>query len=210
MATDRTFYEVLGVDPGSEIAVIREAYRRRARQRHPDVAGPGPGAGEDMAEINRAWKVLSDPTSRAEYDSRIHRGSAAARAERIATPGFARVDGVAPLAPARVSWRALLALAAMGAAFVLLVDAFSSPNAPTKPDQLLASGSCVVLDARSEAVEVSCDGPHDAVVRQLVAFDRTCPFATEPHRDRQGMGIACLDVLGSGIGVGVQQGNESG
>jgi hypothetical protein len=39
---------------------------------------------------------------------------------------------------------------------------------------------------------VDCLGEHTGVVRTLVGFDMTCPTDTQPIRDRQGMGIACV------------------
>jgi hypothetical protein len=51
----------------------------------------------------------------------------------------------------------------------------------------------VVIDANQLANEVPCDQQHYGVARTLVGFDMTCPTDTEPYRDRQGMGIACVD-----------------
>jgi len=42
------------------------------------------------------------------------------------------------------------------------------------------------------AVEIDRAGPHDGVVQQLIGFEMTCPTDTEPYRDRQGMGEACV------------------
>jgi hypothetical protein len=39
---------------------------------------------------------------------------------------------------------------------------------------------------------VNCRGEGDVVVEVIVAFDATCPTGTEPHRDRLGLGIACV------------------
>jgi hypothetical protein len=39
---------------------------------------------------------------------------------------------------------------------------------------------------------VPCDDLHDGVVADFVPFDTSCAIGTEPHRDRQGMGIACV------------------
>ena len=59
-------YRVLGASPDASAEELHRAYRRRARELHPDVAG---GGGEDaMRELNDAWAVLADPELRAEYD----------------------------------------------------------------------------------------------------------------------------------------------
>ena len=51
----------------------------------------------------------------------------------------------------------------------------------------------MAFDSTQAVYEVSCDGPHDGVVRQLIGFDRICSSDTFGYRDRQGMGIACLE-----------------
>jgi curved DNA-binding protein CbpA len=60
-----THYEVLGVAPSASAAEIKRAYRRQARQHHPDVAGNGDAA---MRALNRAWETLGDPARRRAYD----------------------------------------------------------------------------------------------------------------------------------------------
>ncbi len=60
-------YELLGVDRDADDAAIKKAYRRAARQYHPDV-NPDPHAQERFKEISRAYEVLSDPQKRAAYD----------------------------------------------------------------------------------------------------------------------------------------------
>lgn len=61
----RDFYEVLGVTRTAEHETIRRAYRRLARQYHPDL---NPAAAEQFKEISAAYDVLSDPARRAMYD----------------------------------------------------------------------------------------------------------------------------------------------
>ncbi len=69
-ARSRTYYELFGVAPDCSFEDLRTAYRRLARERHPDVATPRPGLGS-MAEINEAWRVLSDADSRRRYDALV-------------------------------------------------------------------------------------------------------------------------------------------
>ena len=60
-------YELLGVDRDADGDAIKKAYRRLARQYHPDV-NPDPDAQERFKEISRAYEVLSDQQKRAAYD----------------------------------------------------------------------------------------------------------------------------------------------
>ncbi|MDH3294131.1 MAG: J domain-containing protein [Acidimicrobiia bacterium] len=71
-----TYYEILGVAPDCSIDEIRRAYRRLAWQRHPDVSPQGIGLAT-MAEINEAWRVLSDSNRREQYDRSVSPTTAA-------------------------------------------------------------------------------------------------------------------------------------
>lgn len=64
----RDYYKVLGVDRGASEADIKRAYRRLARQYHPDVTGDEPSATEKFKEITAAYEVLSDAKRRRAYD----------------------------------------------------------------------------------------------------------------------------------------------
>ena len=192
MATKKSHYEVLGVRPNASESEIRNAYRNLARRLHPDVVGSAVQGSQSMSEVNQAWTVLSDVGSRRSYDASIGTESRMQRDSDTAARAAYVVNQEHQLTPARFPWRAMLAVAAAGAVVVLVLHAFSSPAVPGAPDQLLSSGSCVVISTDLLASEVSCDAPHDAVVSQLIATDRICPTDTEPFRDRQGMGIACV------------------
>lgn len=61
-------YEVLGVSKGASQDEIKSAYRRLARQHHPDVNPNNPEAEEQFKEIANAYNILSDPDKRARYD----------------------------------------------------------------------------------------------------------------------------------------------
>ena len=65
MAKD--LYEVLGVSRDATEADIKKAFRRKARELHPDV-NKAPDAEDQFKELNEAYDVLSDANKRAQYD----------------------------------------------------------------------------------------------------------------------------------------------
>src|SRR5579862_1697795 len=66
VATD--YYALLGVSPQAGEEDIKRAYRRMARELHPDSTGGDPAAEARFKEVTRAYEVLRDPERRARYD----------------------------------------------------------------------------------------------------------------------------------------------
>jgi hypothetical protein len=147
--------------------------------------------------------VLSSPTRRAAYDLQLATGSAAgARPNGSGGGDFGgRVHGTVDVdsqpdrvyPPARFPWRFVLITIGIGTAIILFLHLVGDRTPPRRIDGLITSGSCVDFDNVGAAFEVSCDGPHQAVVRELVPFDAACDSDTTQARDRQGMGTVCIE-----------------
>jgi len=112
VARARSYYEILGVAPGASAQDIHRAFRRRAREHHPDVSS-GAQAGARFHEVAEAYEVLHDPARRAHYD-RANRPVAAPRRPASDVPRF--IDDEPPAArydmpgPIRLSIRIDLGL----------------------------------------------------------------------------------------------------
>jgi hypothetical protein len=158
---ERSHYEVLGVTARATAAEVRDAYRRAARDHHPDTGGDP----QRMSDLNAAWHVLGDPVRRAAYDRQLA-ARPTARSAWAGTPtGAVQTDadgawdaeaGVfrsadewadladpRPLRPVRAleGWWAILPPATLVAAIGLLFGAFVF----TAPGLLALSGGMFVL-----------------------------------------------------------------
>ena len=65
----KDYYKILGVERTASADDIRKAFRKLARQYHPDVAKNKKDAEEKFKEINEANEVLSDPDKRKKFDA---------------------------------------------------------------------------------------------------------------------------------------------
>jgi molecular chaperone DnaJ len=152
-----------------------------------------------MATINEAYRVLADPGRRAAYDRSLTAPTSLpdellTDSESGSEPPIPpRNNRLSPAGPARIPWKMMAIAAVIGSVAVLISSMFSRDPKVERPDGILRAGSCVALEANGDAHEVACSGgPGDIVVEQLVPLDGRCPTGTVGHRDRQGLGIACV------------------
>lgn len=70
-----THYQVLGVNENADDAAIKNAFRRLAKKYHPDVNANNPEAEKKFKDVNEAYRILSDPAKRREYDESLRQPS---------------------------------------------------------------------------------------------------------------------------------------
>lgn len=74
MADKRDYYDVLGVSKTATEAEIKSAFRKKAKEYHPDLNKDNPDAAEKFKEAQEAYSVLSDDSKRKMYDQYGHAG----------------------------------------------------------------------------------------------------------------------------------------
>jgi curved DNA-binding protein CbpA len=182
-----THYDVLGVRAAATPAQVRRAYLDKARQLHPDgYAGRPDGeidtARRAMQDVNEAWRVLKEPSSRAAYDRSLRATPAPAHARpappassaewldrpysrRLAEPGDLGVTLVRA-----VPWVAVLAVLAA----VFFFTAVAKRDTGADGDLI---GRCITIeDAMAE--EVPCDEPNEGRVVGIVDQQNRCTNGT--------------------------------
>ena len=86
---DKDFYKILGVAKDASEADIKKAYRKLARQHHPDTNAGNAASEKKFKDISEAYSVLSDPEERQQYDAIRAMGSGA----RFAPGGAGATNG---------------------------------------------------------------------------------------------------------------------
>lgn len=70
----RDYYEVLGLDKNANDQDIKKAYRKLAKEYHPDLNPDNKEAEQKFKEVNEAYEILKDPNKKARYDRFGHEG----------------------------------------------------------------------------------------------------------------------------------------
>src|SRR4029079_5542472 len=83
----KDYYAVLGIPKTASQAEIKKAFRKLARQHHPDAKPGDTGAEPRLKEVNEANEVLSDPAKRKQYDELGANWEAISRARQAGASG---------------------------------------------------------------------------------------------------------------------------
>ncbi|MGH3383241.1 MAG: molecular chaperone DnaJ [Nocardioidaceae bacterium] len=225
---EKDYYQVLGVDKDADADVVKKAYRKLARENHPD-SKPGDAKAEDRFKaVSEAYSVLSDPAKRKEYDDTRSMFGAGAGGFRMPRGGGGTTFDLGDLFGNRGT-----SGAGAGGIGDLLGDIFSGGNARrTNPQprrgadvesqatiafREAVDGITLSLRMTSEAACRDCSGtgarsgtvPTVCVYCQGTGMQATSdggPFAmTEPCPHCRGRGLVVADPCptcnGSGRGV---------
>ena len=214
------YYEILGVSRQATPEEIKRAYRRLAREMHPDVAGPE--AAERFKDVSRAYDVLSNPEKRRDYDLGGRGGGSPMGGgfgfADIFETFFNAAGGAAP-GPAPRARRGQDALVRIE---IDLTDAAFGTHRDLQVDTAVVCGTCNGTCCRPGTQPRTCDvcggrGSVQRVARSLLGQVMT----TAPCSACQGFGTVisdpCTECSGEGrvrtrrtIPVDVPAGVESG
>ena len=207
MVSARTHYDTLKVERRASGGQIREAYRRLAREYHPDRVGASAAGADRMPEVNEAYRVLSDPARRAMYDASLRTGTRSTGSGPSSggdsTPKHDHghdddyeIRLRASRQPIGVPWRSILVVASALIVGIVVLAQFTDGSDGPVIDNILRVGDCaeVLDDGRATEVPCSPDGSGDLVVESMIPFSDRCDAGLAQHQDRQGMGIVCLSI----------------
>jgi molecular chaperone DnaJ len=96
----RDYYEVLGIDRGASGDEIKKAYRKKAKELHPDRNADNPNAEAQFKEANEAYDVLKDADKKAAYDRFGHAAFDGGMAGGARAGGFGGAQGQGDFASA--------------------------------------------------------------------------------------------------------------
>ena len=169
----RTHYELLGVAPGCTFDELRTAYRRLARECHPDVAVVK-GGQSSMADINEAWRVLSDGARRQLYDQSVRMIDSGPVIIPQPTPQTGQSRRLAWAVSVQAQIAKLSRLAGRSATQTLLIR---HPRAPRcEYERLvgaLVKGLCEDTESRVRAARAAGIAPLDLAVGAILVGIRT-------------------------------------
>jgi molecular chaperone DnaJ len=204
----RCYYEVLEVDRGASEQEIKTAYRRLAKDCHPDRNGGDKNAEQRFKEVSEAYEVLKDPQKRGAYD---HMGHAAFEAHGRGHgfgPDFASSmsdifdDLFGEFMGGRRSRQRSGRERGADLRYnmeITLPEAFSGKNAQVRVPTSVTCTTCTGTGAKSGTQPTSCAtcGGHGKVraSQGFFTIERTCPAC-------QGRGEVISDPCGSCQGSG--------
>lgn len=191
-------YEILGVAATASADDIRAAFRRRAREVHPDrqlaagasVTSEDGGSGHAdhaMQQLNEAWRVLGDPEQRRAYDQsmvvgpRVHPrpGRPAVDPDDVAYFHPLAEPGDIVVSVARgLPW--FVALAVLIAIFVFTAFAGGAEQDKASASDLV--GECVRLERGGVVLSVPCDEPNSGRVDLVAVRSSLCPEGSSSVR----------------------------